>query len=317
MRSILMKHLYMILFMLCLSISGFAQANKVVPAAAETLAKQAPKVANNISSKLLRSRYLMSVQSINTLQQVHAQQVAAVFANNEVELALRTQVISQLKEQAAVSLAELTAQMDKEYAQWADALLRERDPHFLPKKDPAIPGLLAWSPDTKQAAHLTPRFFREWTATIPDYEELPEEVSGLVFALRKRLATIETEIFQAMQSYMKAKMQLNPTDNFNANRFYRKQMAQANRTLLRLSKESAQCVADLVSILNLYPSLFKNSMILLAAKLDGTMQTEFTEYIRKQIDVPVQKATAPVGFNYVQKGKPDRLQGTIFNGFKK
>ena len=120
-----MKHLYMILFMLCLSISGFAQANKVVPAAAETLAKQAPKVANNISSKLLRSRYLMSVQSINTLQQVHAQQVAAVFANNEVELALRTQVISQLKEQAAVSLAELTAQMDKEYAQWADALLRE------------------------------------------------------------------------------------------------------------------------------------------------------------------------------------------------
>ena len=116
---------------------------------------------------------------------------------------------------------------------------------------------------------------------------------------------------------MRAKAQLNPADPFNSNRYYQKQMTKSNRALLKISKESAQCVADLVYLLNLYPSLFKESLTLLASKLDNGLQTEFTAYLRQQIDIPVQKesSTRPVGF-YLEGKQPPVLKGKTFNGFE-
>lgn len=49
----------------------------------------------------------------------------------------------------------------------------------------------------------------------------------------------------------------------------------------KLSREAAQCVADMVSLLKLYPALYNQSLTLLAAKLDVLgYTTPFIEYIR-------------------------------------
>lgn len=313
-----MKHILGVLILLCLPLASFGQLSKLGPSVGKALATKQPAAAQaaKVSSKVLKANYLLTNQSIQLFQQIHMQKVANVFADTELEAAVAQSVVEQMQQEAAVSLAALTAKMDKEYAQWADALLRERNPNFLPKKDPSIPGLLALSPDPKQKIHITPRFFREWAATIPAYEELPEEVAGLIAALRKRLIALETDTFKETRLYMKARSHLNPVDDFNSNRYYQKQMAKSNRALLNISKESAQCVADLVYLLNLYPSLFKDSLTLLAAKLDHSLQTEFTAYLRRQIDLPPQKEniSRPVGFQQDRK-QPPVLTGKTFNGF--
>lgn len=312
-----MKQILGVLILLCLPLGSFGQLSKAGPAAAKALCAQPVTNTAKVSSKVLRANYILTNQSLQTFQQIHLQKVAHVFADTELETAVAQAMVEQMQQEAAVSLAALTAKMNKEYAQWADALLRERNPNFLPKKDPSLPGLLALSPNPKQKTHITPRFFREWAATIPEYEDLSEEVNGLISALRKRLIALETDTFKEIRLYMRAKAHLNPADPFNSNRYYQKQMTKSNRALLKISKESAQCVADLVYLLNLYPSLFKESLTLLASKLDNGLQTEFTAYLRQQIDIPVQKEsfTRPVGF-YLEGKQPPVLKGKTFNGFE-
>ncbi len=311
-----MRKVLVPLLMLCLSVPGFAQGGKLAKTAGKALVQKPSKVVRNISSKELLARYQLYAQSIRTLQQVHAQQAAAALIDPQLEQAARMAYLEKLNAESAAALSELTANMKKEYAKWADVLLRERNAKYLPKKDPAIPGLLAFSPDPLRQPHMTPRFYREWLDTIPEYEDLPEEFSGLVFALRKKLHTMDVEVVQAVRAYMKAKVRLDPTDEA-VSRYYRKQMREANRELLRLSKESAQCVADLVYLLNLYPTLFKDSLKLLANQLDTSMQTEFTTYLRARIKEPKKKFlnARPVGFNN-NSAPNEPMKGTTFNGFK-
>lgn len=228
---------------------------------------------------------------------MHAQQVAAVLTDASLETAARLEILEQLKDQSAQTLAALNAQLTKEMAQWGDLLLRERNPNFLPKKDSSIPGLLAKSSNASQYQNISPVFFREWAASIPEFEEVPEEVNGLIGALRKRLMAMELEIVNESAAYIKAKDKLDPLGNPSANRFYQGQMRGALIRLNRLSKESAQCVADLVYLLNLYPSFYSDSLKLLAAKLDGGLQTPFTTYLRAKIRVPKTPSRRPIGFN--------------------
>lgn len=211
--------------------------------------------------------------------------------------------------------------MEKEYAQWADVLLRERNPNFLPKKDSSIPGLLAQSPDPKKYPHMTLRFYREWLSLIPDYEELPEDFGVLVSALKKRLDAIDVDIKVQHAAFLKAKKELDAVDEFELKRFYRKQMRDASRRMVKLSKEAAQCVSDLVYMLNLYPSLFKESLTLLAAKIDNGLQTEFNTYLRSKINIPSQRAKSlvkrPLGFTTAPIPKePELPHGITFTGHK-
>ena len=219
-----MKHILGVLILLCLPLGSFGQLSKLGPEVGKALVTKQPAAARaaKVSSKVLKANYLLTNQSIQLFQQIHLQKLADVFANPELEAAVAQSLVEQMQQQAAVSLAALTAKMDKEYAQWADALLRERNPNFLPKKDPSIPGLLAFSPNSKENMHITPRFFREWAATIPVSEELPEEVAGLIAALRKRLIALEADTFKETRLYMKAKSHLNPVDDLNVNRYYQK-----------------------------------------------------------------------------------------------
>lgn len=296
-----MRLILLSLLMLCLSVPGFSQVAKL-GAAGNALAKQTAGLGGrNISSKLLKVRYGLTAQSMQVFQQVHTEQVAALLTDASLEHAQRMQLLEKLNNESALALADLNEQMSREYAQWGDLLLRERNPNFLPKKDASIPGLLAVSPRPEQYPNMSPRFFREWAAVIPVFEDLPDEVGGLIGALRKKLVTMELEVVQENQRYLAAKEKVDPLGQYAVNRFYQTQMRRSVRRLLHLSKESAQCVADLVYVLNLYPSFYKDPLTLLAAKLDGGLQTDFTVYLRAKIRVPKASSVRPViGFNRAQ-----------------
>lgn len=314
-----MKNLLSLLLMLCLSVPGFAQANKAGTVAKALTQPTKKLVASNLSSKVYKANYALTTETLNAFKQIYTQQVAAVLLEKNFTDAVRMQVLDQLKKQSAENLAKLQAQMEKEYAQWADAALRERNPRFLPKKDSSIPGLLAISPDPKKYPHITIRFYREWLDTIPEYEGLPDGFSLLLDGLKKRLDSLDADMKTQYNIFVKAKKQLHEQDSFEMQRFYRKQMKTASRNLVRLSKEAAQSVSDVVYMLKQYPSLFQNSLTLLAKKIATSLKTEFNAYLSEKLQIKVIiKSNAPnaVGFKRAEEKPLEIPTGQTFTGHK-
>lgn len=314
-----MKNLLALLLMLCLSVPGFAQANKAGTVAKALTQPTKKLVASNLSSKVYKANYALTTETLNAFKQIYTQQVAAVLLEKNFTDAVRMQVLDQLKKQSAENLAKLQAQMEKEYAQWADAALRERNPRFLPKKDSSIPGLLAISPDPKKYPHITIRFYREWLDTIPEYEGLPDGFSLLLDGLKKRLDSLDADMKTQYNIFVKAKKQLHEQDSFEMQRFYRKQMKTASRNLVRLSKEAAQSVSDVVYMLKQYPSLFQNSLTLLAKKIATSLKTEFNAYLSEKLQIKVTiKSNAPnaVGFKRAEEKPLEIPTGQTFTGHK-
>lgn len=311
-----MKNVLSLLLILGIVVPVFSQPSKKILTLGKELVGQSAKApAVNYSSKVLRAQYMLTSQSLTELQEVYSQQLQQIFTDNSLTPAIQAQVLRQLQKSSASTLAMLGSQQVKEYAQWADGVLRERSPKFLPAKDPSIPGLLALSPEPKKYPHMTLRFFREWMHTIPMHEEFPEEVPLLIDALRKRASTIETEMLYVNRKYLKAKKQLDASQDFEVIRFYRKQAMAYSRELVRLSKEAAQCMSDLLYLLNLYPAVYHNSLALLAAKIDASMPTDFTDYLRKKINIPVGKEHH-IGF-HCSAETPAKPRGITFTGFSK
>lgn len=315
-----MKKLLSLLLMLCLSVPGFAQANKAGTVAKALTRPTKKLVASNLSSKVYKANYALTTETLNAFKQIYTQQVAAVLLEKNFTDAVRMQVLDQLKKQSAENLAKLQAQMEKEYAQWADAALRERNPRFLPKKDSSIPGLLAISPDPKKYPHITVRFYREWLDTIPEYEGLPDGFSLLLDGLKKRLDSLDADMKTQYNIFVKAKKQLHEQDSFEMQRFYRKQMKTASRNLVRLSKEAAQSVSDVVYMLKQYPSLFKDSLTLLAKKIATSLKTDFNAYLSEKLQIKVTlKSNAPNAVGFVKRAeeKPSEIPtGQTFTGHK-
>lgn len=314
-----MKNLLALLLMLCLSVPGFAQANKAGTVAKALTQPTKKLVAPNLSSKVYKANYALTTETLNAFKQIYTQQVAAVLLEKNFTDAVRMQVLDQLKKQSAENLAKLQAQMEKEYAQWADAALRERNPRFLPKKDSSIPGLLAISPDPKKYPHITIRFYREWLDTIPEYEGLPDGFSLLLDGLKKRLDSLDADMKTQYNIFVKAKKQLHEQDSFEMQRFYRKQMKTASRNLVRLSKEAAQSVSDVVYMLKQYPSLFQNSLTLLAKKIATSLKTDFNAYLSEKLQIKVTlKSNAPnaVGFKRAEEKPLEIPTGQTFTGHK-
>ena len=315
-----MKNLLALLLMLCLSVPGFAQANKAGTVAKALTQPTKKLVASNLSSKVYKANYALTTETLNAFKQIYTQQVAAVLLEKNFTDAVRMQVLDQLKKQSAENLAKLQAQMEKEYAQWADAALRERNPRFLPKKDSSIPGLLAISPDPKKYPHITIRFYREWLDTIPEYEGLPDGFSLLLDGLKKRLDSLDADMNTQYNLFVKAKKKLHEQNSFEMQRFYRKQMKTASRNLVRMSKEASQCVSDVVYMLQQYPSLFRNSLVLLAQKIATSLKSEFNAYLSDKLQIKVTiKSNAPkaVGFIKRPQAKPAEIpKGETFTGHK-
>ncbi len=298
--------------------------NQAKKAAELEQTKQAPKdpaqkapESRNVSSKNLARELGLNENAIKILTSVQNQQIAAILTSDQIPDAQRAQVLEITNKKNAALAENLHKLRNKLHAQWAEALLRERNPKFLPKKDRSIPGLLAFSPDPAKHAHMTPRFFREWLTTVPtSVQGAPDELGGLLFALTKKLHTLDLATTQAVRSYMRAKVRLEP-GNEVVNRPLRRQMREANRELLKISKESAQAMSDLVDLMNLYPNTFGNWLQSLAYTLDNSMQTEFIKYLRAKIKVDVKQNIQNrrrIGFTESSEPVDTRLQGKTFEG---
>lgn len=243
----------------------------------------------NVSSSLLRVRYQMSSNNLQVLQQVYAQQGVDILMEPKLEEALRMAQLDALNSDAAKTLLGLENRVAHDYALWGEALLRERNPNFFSAKDPSIPSLFEVPPVFPLHNDLlTPRFFREWAALIPAYDTIPEDVNVLVAALRRKIGKAEVDLGTELKKFYSAKSRLEKSEKLEENRQARRDMTRSMNKIKSISKETAQQVADLLHLINLYPTLYADNIKQLAVKLDALPKaTPFSQYIRKKIAIPV------------------------------
>lgn len=303
-----MKQLVLALLLLGLAVPGSAQAGKAPVVAAKQVKtvtnafKTRVPAAPRVSSKVLKQQYALVSRSLEMARQVHSQQVAQVLTDASLAAQERLAVLEQLDAETATLTASLNERAMKAQAQWGESLLLERNPNFLPKKDSNIPGMLSESAKPTEYPDMSPAFFREVVALVPEYEELPEEVNMLAVALGKKLGLMEQTITQLKDVKLAASKKIAISETEMEKRFYRNQVKKADRELAKLSKQASQAAADLVDLMNLYPSLYKDALTLVAAKLDTyPVKTDFVKYLRGKVRLPsTVKEEAPrrrIGFS--------------------
>lgn len=114
---------------------------------------------------------------------------------------------------------------------------------------------------------------------------------------------MEQTITQLKEVKLAANKKIVMSETEMKKRFYRNQVKKADRELAKLSKQAAQAAADLVDLMNLYPSLYKDALALVAIKLDTyPVKTDFVKYLRGKVRLPstIKKEDAPrrkIGFN--------------------
>lgn len=114
---------------------------------------------------------------------------------------------------------------------------------------------------------------------------------------------MEQTITQLKEVKLAANKKIVMSETEMKKRFYRNQVKKADRELAKLSKQAAQAAADLVDLMNLYPTLYKDALALVAIKLDTyPVKTDFVKYLRGKVRLPstIKKEDAPrrkIGFN--------------------
>lgn len=274
------KTMCMLLGLMLLGAPCFGQApTKTIKIVLDKAAQEAAKTSKravNISSKQLKSQLKMSITSSQLAQSLHQQKVTAVMLEESLDYATKMAMLKQINAEDAKILKEWTETVTAERMRWAEALVRERNPKFLPPKDKEIPGLLTMAPE-EGIPDLTPFYLREWARLIPIHQETPEQFQGLILGLRQQLIRHDMRFRALEERMLKTEERLEREGKQVPEMFFVSQVE-------KLSKESAQCVADMVSLLKLYPALYNESLKLLAAKLDVLGYTSpFIEYIRPQL----------------------------------
>ena len=286
----------------------FGQASKkavqvVVDNAAKKSTQVTKRAANrvkNVSSKALKAQLKSNIITSQLANQISQQTLAGVMANGSLEKAQKLALIKQLNEENAAVLKEWSEQITIARMRWADALVRERNTKFLPPKDKEIPGLIAMAPK-EGMTNLEPFYFREWARLIPLHDGTPEQFQGLIIGLRQRLIHLDMRYRELMEKAIKTEERFIKEGKPLPERYFVSQER-------KLSKEAAQCVSDLVSLLNLYPALYKDSFTLLAVKLDQLgYTTPFIEYIRPQI--PVENLSAKLKKAAASRERPAPIRG--------
>lgn len=285
------KTMCMLLGLMLLGAPCFGQApTKTIKIVLDKAAQEAAKTSKrgiNISSKQLKSQLKMSITSSQLAQSVHQQKITAVMLEESLDYATKMAMLKQINAEDAKLLKDWTETVTAERMRWAEALVRERNPKFLPPKDKEIPGLLTMSP-IEGVSDLTPFYLREWARLIPLPQQTPEQFRGLILGLRQQLIRHDMRFRALEERMLKTEARLEQEGKQVPEVFFVSQVE-------KLSKESAQCVADLVSLLNLYPALYNESLKLLAAKLDVLGYTSpFIEYIRPQLPASGLEAEAAI-----------------------
>lgn len=241
------------------------------------------------SSRLLRERYLLISTNIENLRTQYAQTGLETLLSEE-EVAERLANLEPLNQEAAPLLATLTSQQKQLLALWEQALLKERNPNFLPRKVSADVLLFDVSPVRKMSElTVSPRFFREWAALIDlaVFSEISEVSAGLLGALGKDLVKLEKDAGALTTLYLKAKEEAqNSALDASAIAIAKKKMDIALGALRKVSHQAAQDVLDMVHILNLYPSVSEDSLKLLAGRLDDLPEkNNFVTMLRAKIKI--------------------------------
>ena len=287
----------------------FAQISKQP---AQTLVKEVAKLAKktgkhvpNISSKQLKAKLKLSILSSQMAQNAHQQKAMAIMLAQEADAAQKVALLKQLNEQDAPVLQEWTQTVTTDRLRWAAALVRERNPKFLPPKNKDIPDLIAVSP-REDAPDLTPAYFREWARLIPLYSSTPEHYQGLIVGLRQQLIKLDIQYRMLEERVFKSEKILKQAGKPLPQYYYISQID-------KLSREAAQCITDLVFLLNLYPAVYNQSLALLAAKLDALpYTTPFLKYIRPQILIPNQVKAAAAA---AEESAPVESSHKVVRGF--
>lgn len=254
------------------------------------------------SSHLLREQLVLVTSDLETLRE-HYVQTGAESLLADGQLAENLANLKKINTEGASVLKVLTRQKETLLALWEQALLRERNPHFLPRKAAADVVLFDLSPIKKMSeVSISPRFFREWAFLI-DETVFSETENGLISGLRKDLKNAEQNAAILVDFYLEAQQVVQDQAAGAAEKeVAKKKMNVAKPLLQKVSHQAAQDVLDLVHILNLYPTISENSLTLLAVKLDQLpVKNDFVKLLRGKIKVKletVEEKAAPrkIGF---------------------
>ena len=310
---IMKKYLYALLGLCLLAGPVFGQvpvielpvvvAKKVAKSAPKKVSKQAIRKATqatNVSSKYWKASAELSGQNIAALQSLNQQQAMQIMLQKKLTHAQKMAYIEDIKKESATLLKDLTERYNKETFAYGEALYRERSHHFLPAKEKNIPGLFALSADPARYANISPRYFTEFVNLIPHYDDVPDQINGLISYLSSHLLKLDKKMLDISQRIIETERNLSAAASTAEKGKLVAVRNRLNGELSRYSKEAAQNMTDLVYILNTYPKAYEASLTLLASNLDKTFQTPFTKFLRAKIKIAAPKVEAPrrrIGFN--------------------
>lgn len=269
-------------------LEGATKAIKEIKKGAEQAAKLEKVTKVPESSKVL-TRYELSLVPLQAAREAYDENIYKIL-HSKMSDETKIKKINQLTEQTSPFLATLLEQNAKLYSQWGKELLKERDPKFLPpvNKMPQVPELFSPTERVDVLANpntVTPRFFREWAKLIESDADVPPEVEAMITVLGSRLETAEIffnkEIFKQRAAHKKLQ-----TDREHLAQHI-EEIFNSQMRLSRLATKSARDVTDMIFLCNLYPSIYEESLMDLASKIDILhTQTPFTTFIRQQLNIP-------------------------------
>ena len=246
------------------------------------------------SSYVLHEKYLLVSNNLQSLREQYiAKGTTALLSEEETEAASRLSNLTPIHQEGLPLLTSLSKQQKQLKALWEEALVQERNPNFLSRKTAADVLLFEVEPVTKMSElAISPRFFREWAALIDQstLAEISETLAGLAGGLRADLINLEKDCATLTRIYLQAQEQAQNTALSAEEIMQAKKMMDITKGALRkVSHKAAQDVLDLVHLLNLYPSVSNDYLIILAGKLDELKeQNAFTKMLRSKI--PIKKA---------------------------
>ena len=256
----------------------------------KTLIKKSAKPTAVQTSRQILTQYQLNLGVLEAAQRNYDQQIAGILASSSMSDAKKLAKINALTEKTSPFLASLLEEDARLFSQYGKALLKERDPKFLPPEKimPQIPELFSSTERVEVLSNpntVSPRFFREWARLLEHDVDVPPEIEAMLTTLGSNLETAEIifnrELFK--QRVAREKLQ---TDRDNLAKHI-EEIFNSQMRLARLSEKSAHDVTDMVFLCNLYPSIYEESLMNLASQIDILQtQTPFTTFIRQQLNVP-------------------------------
>ena len=248
--------------------------------------------AAQVTSKDLFVKYQLASKTLE-VQYTQIQRSLVKVMSSRSSDEVKMEKINRINEQSNRLLSKLQEDAEHSFLDWGNALIRERDLRFLPALDSHISSVFTEDSMAAFPQMQMPPFLRGWLDTVLAFEEMPEERIAILGGLKEDLQLLE----QAISAELEQRALSRPRTS--SSRSYSSPTAILHRhsgqwTVIKLWRQAAQDMADILYILNLYPWVYGSAVEMLASQIDQLeVQTPFTKYVRQQIPVPLHR---PVGF---------------------